>query len=227
MGWVALSWLGALAKGTAGAFGGAAQGAASAYPGILQNQQQTAERADLSAFRGQQLADTQQYRADSLAQGADADKWQRAHQASQLKQQRYRDETERMRTESAINRDLMATRGDATREEYQARVRRAERTAARAQPNMSIDQLDRIARLDGWHDYGQVTGVLSSGGQQMPLPGMGTNPGEGGLDTINRMRGQPGFTSFSDRHNTVQDVQDDMSMDDPYYGEVRRALGRP
>lgn len=201
----------AIGSGLAGGLSGAAQGARDAYPGVMQSQQRRSEQADLASYRDASL--------DIQREGLEADKaqmgWNRAYQLGEQRRRRLAEDNERIRLQGQMIRENMRTRGDATRELYDARMSRAQRAAGRAGPQMSTDQLDRIARLEGFTDYGQVVGVLQTAGESVAAPGTIPNPGESGLDTLNRIRSEPGYTSLKDRYH-------DVLLED----EVRRELGR-
>lgn len=209
------SWLGALGA----AVGGGAQGAAPALGDVSQRRDRRREfdvgQQGLQDYRQQTLAQDASQHTESLALDRDRLNYSTALDKARERRARFQADTDRIRVEHEINRSAQATREDTTQEEYRARFARAQRAMGDAAPNMSQDQLDRIARINGFTDYGQVIGVAQTAGQQVPQAGTIPNPGESGLDTVNRMRSQPGFTGFGDHY---QDVL--------YDDEVRSALGR-
>lgn len=202
-----MSWLGALAGG----LGGAAQGARDVYPSIMASRD---SRRD-DAFRATQYADQQRERQEDVAfrnrqegRAAGQAGWAQAYQAAQIRHQERADEIDMMRLQNEINRSIMSSRTDSAREHYSARLDRATRAANDAGPNMSIDQLNRIAKLQGFSDYGQVVGVLQTAGESVPAPGTVANPGETGLESLARISSEPGFTSFGDRYQDYLDSDD-------------------
>lgn len=209
-------------KGVAGGIGGAAKGYATAAPDVMAMQQRRKEQADLTGYRDATLAqDASQYAA-TLAETQTNNRWQRAFDRRAAHTARIRADAERIRGEADLVRAQQASRTAATSEEYGARMSRAERAAQRAGPQMSIDQLDRIARLEGFTDYGQVVGVLQTGGAAVPAPGTIENPGESGLETIGRLRGATGM-GMQERYNAMLDDPTDEQM---IRADVRAALGR-
>lgn len=217
-----MSWLGAFAGG----LGGAAQGARDTYPTIMASQ---ARRKD-QAQRASEATAQQKYQADRLAldtrtenRVAAQGSWRQAYDERSLAQRRREDDNRRIVEEARILRDNLRTHGDATRENYRERVRRANEVARMVNPNMSVDQMDRAARQWAFNDYGQVVGVLQTAGESMPAPGAIPTPGESGVQTIARLRAERPDLSMSDRYDGLIGTP---RAEDVYDNEIRQALGR-
>jgi len=168
-----------VAKGVAGGLGGAAQGAAAAYPGIIQNQQATAERADLTNYRNATLAQNQagmDLDREQFAETQTQNRWERAFTRREQMIARQRADAERTRADADLIRAQQATRtaaSAANQEQAEVRLARASKVISQATPQMGPDELDHIARLSGFTSYGQALAVMgaASGEQYGPMMG--------------------------------------------------------
>lgn len=180
-------------KGVAGGLGGASRGFAAAMPDVMAMQQRRGEQADLKSYRDATLAQDQTQSDRAFAETQTQNRYSRAMDRRTAHTARLRADAERIRAETDATRATMASRGDATRELYDARLARARSAANGANQDASPGELDRLARLQGFTDYGQVVGVLQTAGEQVPLAGSIPNPG---FQNPKSLETFPGETSY-------------------------------